>query len=377
LSVSTETKIKEKDVFIKEMLSEMQRLNNINAMVVQQNTKDNEKKHQLENLKKQIDDLSHSHADSLGKKRELEQTLLSLQAQIEEKDALMQQQHSKIKELNSFTINKDTQFSDLEKDLQQVKHELESSKENFQLEKLDWNKIEESLKIECEALRAALDDQKKEIKQLEENVDEDQAIVLADKIIWHEEHHELLKSELQRTKQTIKVLEEEAKSTQLFLKSELEEARRTIEDQDAAAEILQKHVFELEQEKSIKDQRIEEESFDNYDDYHTPMDMSKLPLKKRALSSIGQSNKKSVNERALRLSAASVLLDNILNREERIIVERAFREWSNSVKTMKAVSQHVEVAETMARQLESTRETLSALKLHLHSNRKKKRGDKE
>eukprot|EP00547_Thalassionema_nitzschioides_P016814 CAMPEP_0194238312 /NCGR_PEP_ID=MMETSP0158-20130606/5078_1 /TAXON_ID=33649 /ORGANISM="Thalassionema nitzschioides, Strain L26-B" /LENGTH=1961 /DNA_ID=CAMNT_0038972531 /DNA_START=95 /DNA_END=5977 /DNA_ORIENTATION=+ len=198
--------------------------------------------------------------------------------------------------------SQEKKYSELQNELRHIKSELEISKQNFQLEQSDWNEVVESLQVECRALHGALEDKKKQIRQLEEELNEDEAAAMADKILWHQQQRELLTAELKKSRQSLAEVEEESESVQEFLKAELTKTRHTMKDQDEAAEFLHKRVFELEDYKRLA------EKYDGNDDIDSP-------------------NKFGSFDRPLRLRAAAMLMDNVINQQEQTELERALRQW--------------------------------------------------
>ena len=68
-----------------------------------------------------------------------------------------------------------------------------------------------------------------------------------------------------------------------------------------------------------------------------------------------------------RLATAGRMVQSLVRNREREMVGDAFRGWATSTKALKVVSQHAQVTEIMARQLETTREKVAVLKTHIRN----------
>ena len=65
-------------------------------------------------------------------------------------------------------------------------------------------------------------------------------------------------------------------------------------------------------------------------------------------------------------TAAARIMCLVMDRQENVDLRTAFHQWANSATAMKAISQQTYIAHLMTEQLETTREKLARLKMHLH-----------
>ena len=261
----------------------------------------------------------------------------------------------------------------LETELRDKTAELESTQFELEAENTDMKEFVLSLEIECRTQRAAFNDMKRQIEQLHQDLGE------------AEHEAELLADEVLRCRRE----SEQAEKAKDMLQSELETMQRTVEDMDEASDFLQKRVFELE--NLINANKIELAEFADGD---TSSDIDSLPFtplqnqileertkrlttkaseltSQRKAVSVGTASpaNKQELEKSLRKSAAGLLIENVLHNREKAVLGSAFRQWSTSTNTIRAVSHHVHVAEAMNQQLQTTRSKLAALKSHLKSKR--------
>ena len=70
-------------------------------------------------------------------------------------------------------------------------------------------------------------------------------------------------------------------------------------------------------------------------------------------------------------TAAARIMCSVMERQENVDLRTAFHQWANSATAMKAISQQTYIAHLMTEQLETTREKLARLKVHLHHAQKR------
>lgn len=220
--------------------------------------------------------------------------------------------------------------------------------------------------------------------------------------------HKLDKSskELHEARQSIVLLEGracDAETTIEGLRKKLRETENRAEENESANSFLNQRLTQLEgllyptsveERQSLqalrgeflgqadepradtKESRNESPSTDIMDDSSTDSSDSKLMVLEEETGSIESTPSRTaptasthavspeVNNGQMKEVAAQ-MVGRVIARRDNAILGSAFRQWVGSASAMRAVSQHVEVSEIMARQLEATREKLKLLKTHL------------
>ena len=318
-------------------------------------------------------ELEHLYSEESAKSAELQQSVHLMQNQMQAKDTSLQENLAELEHLDLMVKTTEHRIAVLETELRDKTAELESTQFELEAENTDMKEFVLSLEIECRTQRAAFNDMKRQIEQLHQDLGE------------AEHEAELLADEVLRCRRE----SEQAEKAKDMLQSELETMQRTVEDMDEASDFLQKRVFELE--NLINANKIELAEFADGD---TSSDIDSLPFtplqnqileertkrlttkaseltSQRKAVSVGTASpaNKQELEKSLRKSAAGLLIENVLHNREKAVLGSAFRQWSTSTNTIRAVSHHVHVAEAMNQQLQTTRSKLAALKSHLKSKR--------
>ena len=279
---------------------------------------------------------------------ELDSRTSEFENQKTEKDGRLRDLDLEIERLKIVNENIEHKVAVLEAELSSRTSEYDSSQRQLQAENTDLRECVQALEDEYHARVATIDDQKVEINKLCEALrfSEDEANHLADEIIRHRQ------------------CREQAENDRNALQSEVDWLHREMESQDEAAKFLQARVNELQGTVSLPSL---EESHDDQQKRLTA-DTSALRASRRNTSgrtSPGLPIGDTLSEVTLRKSAAGLLIENILLNREKSELGRGFRQWSANTTAMGAVSHHVQVAEVMNRQLQTTWSKVSALKSHL------------
>ena len=365
-----ELQMDEKDLLHRETSSD---LVSCTAKLEHQSTRIEELDDELRATTDERVELEHLYSEESAKSAELQQSVHLMQNQMQAKDTSLQENLAELEHLDLMVKTTEHRIAVLETELRDKTAELESTQFELEAENTDMKEFVLSLEIECRTQRAAFNDMKRQIEQLHQDLGE------------AEHEAELLADEVLRCRRE----SEQAEKAKDMLQSELETMQRTVEDMDEASDFLQKRVFELE--NLINANKIELAEFADGD---TSSDIDSLPFtplqnqileertkrlttkaseltSQRKAVSVGTASpaNKQELEKSLRKSAAGLLIENVLHNREKAVLGSAFRQWSTSTNTIRAVSHHVHVAEAMNQQLQTTRSKLAALKSHLKSKR--------
>ena len=365
-----ELQMDEKDLLHRETSSD---LISCTAKLEHQSTRIEELDDELRATTDERVELEHLYSEESAKSAELQQSVHLMQNQMQAKDTSLQENLAELEHLDLMVKTTEHRIAVLETELRDKTAELESTQFELEAENTDMKEFVLSLEIECRTQRAAFNDMKRQIEQLHQDLGE------------AEHEAELLADEVLRCRRE----SEQAEKAKDMLQSELETMQRTVEDMDEASDFLQKRVFELE--NLINANKIELAEFADGD---TSSDIDSLPFtplqnqileertkrlttkaseltSQRKAVSVGTASpaNKQELEKSLRKSAAGLLIENVLHNREKAVLGSAFRQWSTSTNTIRAVSHHVHVAEAMNQQLQTTRSKLAALKSHLKSKR--------
>lgn len=294
----------------------------------------------------EVERLNTTVTSSINLMNKLKETLFLMKNQEIERDERLRDKEKEIERLMSINGNAEQKIAALETELSSRTSEFDADQRRLEAENTDLKESLHALEVERETRDTTIQNFKTEIDRLREALrySEEEANHLADEIIRYRESRE------------------QAENDKSVLQSEVDWLHREVQSQDEAAKFLQKRVIELQGD--VYPPSVSE----GYDEQLKQLtaDASWLPSSTDVAS--GTSSPRTVetiSEVALRKSAAGLLIENVLLNRERSELGRGFRQWSTHTKAMGAVSHHLQVAEVMNRQLQTTWSKVAALKMHL------------